>query len=109
MRPRRRSPPSISTGSPPSPEPELELELGRFEAAVGVRLGAQVAQQVELQPPCGGAHARLLRGQPELGAALAQLLEQDALRVREVGVRHAPLARLLAQAAVGVLEHLVRI
>ena len=58
---------------------ELELDGSKRVSRVGLR--AQVAQQVELEPARRGAHARLLRRELEGGAALAQLLEQDALGV----------------------------
>ena len=100
MRPRTRRPSAISTGSSPSSKPKRSSSSVGLEAAVRVRLGAQVAQQVELEPPRRGAHARLLGRELEVRrAALAQLLEQDALGVGQVGVRHAALAGLLAQAA----------
>ncbi len=89
------------------PEPELEV-LG-LERGVGVGLRAQEAEQVELETARRRPHARLLGGQLEGRAAGAQLLEQDALRVGEVGGGHASPSGLLPQAPEGVLEDRVRV
>ena len=60
---------------------ERELEVLGLEGRVGLGLGAQETQQVELEPARGGPHACLLGRQPERRAAVAQLLEQNALGI----------------------------
>src|SRR5205807_2127187 len=53
-------------------EAELELQLGRLEAAARVRLGAEVAEEVELEPSHGRPYARGHRRDLELALLLAQ-------------------------------------
>src|SRR5206468_1330995 len=55
---------------------EPELELLRLEAAAAVGFPAQVAEEIELEPPDRGTEACLLRRDAVLGLLLAHRLKQ---------------------------------